>query len=270
MRVPGISLVVTDLDGTLWDHEHRTHQRTRAAWDAIEQLGVPILVATGRRVGSTVSSLAELDLRPPAVCLNGALGLYLADSQRFHRAAIAAVDALAVLDAFRSHGLQPCVYVDRDDVAVYLDANPSTHPQHIADFGGDVATADLDEVCRNEAVLAFSVLGAPEGPAGRVVASVGAAGIAHLDRDPYYGGWSLTVAGPRMSKWNGIEAFCTAHAIDPGGVLAIGDGPNDAEMLTGAAVAVVPTGAHPAALALADHVVAPTSEGGWSEILHLL
>ena len=42
------------------------------------------------------------------------------------------------------------------------------------------------------------------------------------------------------------------------------------EMLTGAAVAVAPSGAHAAALALADHVVAPTSEGGWSEIVDLL
>jgi len=268
--VPTVSLVVTDLDGTLWDHEQRTHPRTRAAWDEIGRRGVPILVATGRRVGSTLSALAELGLRPPAVCLNGALGVYLADARRFHRAAIDAADALAVLAVFRAQGLQPCVYVDRADVSVYVAANPSTHPRHVASFGADVVTGDLDEVCRTEAVLAFSVLGAPEAPAAAVVASIGSAGIAHLDRDPYYGGWSLTVAGPDMSKWNGIEAFCRTHAIDPAGVLAIGDGPNDTEMLTGAAVAVVPTGAHAAALALADHVVAPTSEGGWSEIVDLL
>ena len=44
--------------------------------------------------------------------------------------------AASVLAAFRAGGLQPCVYVDRDDdVAVYLDAEPSTHPDHVASFG---------------------------------------------------------------------------------------------------------------------------------------
>lgn len=268
--VPAVSLVVTDLDGTLWDHDERTHPDTRLAWDAIVHSGVPILVATGRRVGSAARSLVELGLRPPAVCLNGALGLDLADAQRFHQATIAAPDALAVLAAFRAHGMQPCVYVDADDVAVCVDARPSTHAAHLASFGADVATADLAEVCRTRSVLAFSVLGAPEEPAAAVAASIGSAGIAHLDIDPYYGGFSLTVAGPGMSKWGGVLAFCASRGIDPAGVLAIGDGPNDTELLASAAVAVVPAGSHAAALALADHVVAPTAAGGWAQIVGFL
>jgi hypothetical protein len=246
------------------------HPSTRTAWDTIERSGVPILVATGRRVGSTARPLTELGLRPPAVCLNGALGLDLADARRFHRATIAVPDALAVLAAFRAHGMQPCIYVDADDMAVCVDARPSTHPDHLASFGSDVATADLEEVCRVESVLAFSVLGAPPESAAAVAASVGSAGIAHLHADPYYGGFSLTVAGPGMSKWDGVAAFCELRGIDPAGVLAIGDGPNDTELLAAAAIAVVPDGAHSAARALADHVVAPTSAGGWAEIVGLL
>jgi hydroxymethylpyrimidine pyrophosphatase-like HAD family hydrolase len=268
--VPEVALVVTDLDGTLWDRSERTHPSTRAAWDAIERLGVPILVATGRRVGSAARPLAELGLRPPAVCLNGALGLDLADAQRFHRSTIAAPDALAVLAAFRAHGVQPCVYVDADDVAVCVDARPSTHPEHLASFGADVATADLEEVCRVASVLAFSVLGAPGDLAAAVAASIGSAGVPHLHVDPYYGGFSLTVAGPGMSKWDGVVAFCASRGIDPANVLAIGEGPNDTELLAAAAVAVVPQGSHAAALALADHVTAPAGAGGWAEIVGLL
>lgn len=268
--MPRISLVVTDLDGTLWDAAEQTHPRTRAAWREIEDAGVPILVATGRRVGSATRSLVALELRPPAVCLNGALGLDLADASRFHQAAIRSADSLAVLEAFRAHGMQPCVYVDRDDVAVYVDPNPSTHPDHIASFGADVATADLEEVCRTEAVLGFSALGVPHDPAADVVAAIGSAGVPHFVADPYYGGYCLTVAGPGMSKWDGVLAFCAMRGIDPGTVLAIGDGPNDTELLEAAAVAVVPEGAHESALALAHHVVAPTTQGGWADIATLL
>lgn len=265
-----IELVVTDLDGTLWDRSERPHDRTLDAWRELERRSVPVLVATGRRVGSTAAPLADVGLAPPAICLNGALGLDLADGRRFHRATIGTLDAGAVLAAFRSVDLWPCVYVDRDDIAVYVAAEPSTDPRHVASFGDTVAVADLIEVCATEAVLAFSVLGGDHARLAAAAAAIAGAGIAHLGADPIYGGTSLTVAGPAMSKWNGVAAFCAEQGLDPHRVLAIGDGPNDAELLSGAAVAVAPRGSHSVALAAADHVVPPAADGGWAAILDLV
>lgn len=265
-----IDLVVTDLDGTVWDGERQTHPTTVSAWRELERRDIPVLVATGRRLGSTVSSLAELGLAPPVVCLNGALGVDLADGSRFHRATIAAPDAVTILAAFRASGLQPCVYVDHHEAAVFVDVAPSTHPDHLASFGVDVATADLELVCRDASVLAFAVLGVDEAPLAAVAEAIGGAGIPHLSPDPFFGGHALTVAGPAMSKWEGVRSFCALRAIDPTRVLAIGDGPNDVELLTGAAIALVPADGHPTAMALADRVVAATSLGGWSEILDLV
>ena len=266
----GIELVVTDLDGTLWDRSIRPHPATVVAWAEIERRGVTVLAATGRRVGSTRSALADAGLAPPAVCLNGALGLDLADGQRFHRATIAPHHATAILAAFADCGLSPCVYVDHDEFAVFVSDRPSTHAAHLASFGADVAVADLADVCATDAVLAFSLLGSDEHLLATVARAVTDAGIPHLDVDPIYGGTSLTVAGPEMSKWHGVLAFCAARDLDPSGVLAIGDGPNDLELLTGAAVAVAPEGAHPSALAAADHVVASPAAGGWAAIVDLL
>lgn len=265
-----IQLVVTDLDGTLWDGTEFVHERTLKAWAEVERRGVPVLVATGRRVASTMGPLAGFDLRPAAVCLNGALGLDLADGRRFHRDSIEAAAAAAVLAAFRDQGLQPCVYVDRDDVAVYVDAAPSTHPEHLASFGTECATDDLARVCAQETVLGFSVLGLPEEHLAAVAAALDGVGVAHLSPDRGYGGHTLTVAGPTMSKWNGVVAYCAERDLDPGRVLAIGDGPNDAELLAAAAVSVVPADGHRTALELADHVVAAAVDGGWAEILDLL
>lgn len=265
-----IELVVTDLDGTLWDRSIRPHRRTLDAWAEIERRGVPVLVATGRRVGSTTETLADAGLSPPAVCLNGALGLDLADGRRFHRAAIGPAHAMAILDAFTAAGLSPCVYVDRDDVAVYVGDRPSTHPDHLAGFGTDVAVTDLAEVCARDTVLAFSLLGGDESALTAVAAAIAGAGITHVDVDPIYGGTSLTVAGPAMSKWNGVVAFCADRGLDPARVLAIGDGPNDVELLAGSAVAVVPETANPAARAIADHVVGSAADGGWASIVDLL
>ena len=65
-------------------------------------------------------------------------------------------------------------------------------------------------------------------------------------------------------------AYCRHAGIDPERALAIGDGPNDVELLTAAAVAVAPANGHPAARDAADHLVGPAADGGWAELVGLL
>jgi hydroxymethylpyrimidine pyrophosphatase-like HAD family hydrolase len=264
-----IELVVTDLDGSLW-HREEIHPATRAAWAEIEARGLPVLVATGRRLTTTREPLARAGLRPPAVVLNGALALDLASGETFHRHHCDAASARVALDAFRGAGLEPCVYVEDEHIEVFVGSRPSTHPGHLASFGTRAVIADLDDVLATESVLGFGVIGHPPGQLAAVVATIGDRAEAHLAADTHWGGWTLTVAPPGLSKWAGVLAFCGRAGIDSERVLAVGDGPNDHELLAHAAIAVVPDDASPSALALADHVVPSPIEGGWSEIVRFL
>lgn len=261
-----IELVVTDLDGTLW---HTADEVDPAVVDAVRTLdgrGVPLLVATGRRVASTRAPLARVGLAPPAVVLNGALGLDLATGERFHRAPYAADEAVAVHAAFRSAGLDPVVYLDHPTLDAVLSTTPSTHPEHVRQLGA--ATADLDTVVATEAVLGFSVIGVEHGRCVAARDAVGDRAETHLDRSLEFPGLAtLTVAPHGQSKWDGVLAFCRLHDLDPGRVLALGDGSNDLELLAGAAVALVPVVAHPDALAAADHVIPSAADAGWTAVL---
>ena len=104
----GVDLIVTDLDGTLWHTDDDIHPAATAALEEVRRRGPPLLVATGRRVTSTRVPLARLGAAPPAVVLNGALGLDLATGERFHRAPFTALQATRVLAGFRAVGLDPC------------------------------------------------------------------------------------------------------------------------------------------------------------------
>jgi hydroxymethylpyrimidine pyrophosphatase-like HAD family hydrolase len=264
-----IELVVTDLDGSLWHHEE-IHPATRAAWAELEARGIPVLVATGRRLTTTREPLARAGLRPPAVVLNGALALELASGETFHRHHYDTTSARGVLDAFRAGGLDPCVYVEHDHIEVYVGSRPSTNPGHLASFGTRAVVADLDRIVTTEPVLGFGVIGHAPEPLARVVDAIGDRAETHLAGDSQWGGSTLTVAPPGLSKWAGVLAFCARAGVDPSRVLAVGDGPNDVELLTHASIAVVPDDAFPEALALADRVVASPKAGGWSEILDLV
>ena len=261
-----IELVVTDLDGSLW-HREEIHPATRAAWSELERRGIPVIVATGRRLSTTREPLARAGLAPAAVILNGALAVELATGECFHRRHYETADATKVLNAFRLSGLDPCVYVEHSDIDIYVGSQPSTNPGHLASFGSRAVCANLDEIVATVPVLSFGIIGHEPEPLAHAVSAIGIGAEVHLDADSLWGGDTLTVAPLGLSKWAGVLAYCDRAGIDSGRVLAVGDGPNDRELLTRAAVAVVPTSGFEQAVKAADHLVGPPSEGGWAEIL---
>jgi hypothetical protein len=264
-----IDLVVTDLDGTLWHTDDALHPLVVDALAELGRRGVPWLVATGRRVGSTRRPLLAFGLAPPAVVLNGAIGLDLASGARFHRSVFPAADAAAVLRAFVSCGLSPCVYVDHPTIEVFVDDTPSTHPQHLAQLGAAAARGDLAAVVTSHPVVSFGIIGRPHLLLEPAAAAIDGLAETHLSRAIDLGEATLTVAPKSVSKWDGVMAYCAFAGLDPTRVLAIGDGPNDIELLSNAAVAVVTDDAHAAAAAVADHVVPAARLGGWASILDL-
>lgn len=267
--MPRVELVVTDLDGTLWDGRGFVHARTLAAVRRLADRDVPLLVATGRRRRSAAAGLAAAGLQPDAVVLGGALGLSLASGERFHRRAFPAGAARAALDRFRDHGIEPLVYVDAGDCEVVVGAEPATVPAHLASVGAWLREDDLDTVVAELPVLAMGAIGQPRSRLEPIAAALDDPG-AVVNRDHVHGGATLMVAAPGVEKWDGVLAYCRANGHDPSRILAIGDGENDLSMLRRAAVAcVVEDGCGPA-LALADHVVPGAGRGGWAQLLDLV
>jgi hydroxymethylpyrimidine pyrophosphatase-like HAD family hydrolase len=265
-----VQLVVTDLDGTLSDADERIHPASVRAIRDLEAGGIPVLVATGRRLRMACAVLETGGLTGPAVVLDGALGLDLRDGRVFHQVAFPTSAAVQALEVFTAAGLSPCVYVDRPEVDLVVGDHPSTHPDHLARARPWVAVDDLARVVRAEPVYAFAVVGRPPALLAPVLKAVGSAGSASIVHDLIYGGSTLQVRPPEISKWSGVLAFCAEQGIDPARILAVGDGANDLELLEGAAVACAVATATPPVLARADHIIGPPSTGGWAAVLDLV
>lgn len=279
--MPTIELVVTDLDGTFWHTDDHLPAAVLAAVAELDRRRVPLLVATGRRLASTRDPLARFGLAPAAIMLNGAIGIDLATSERFHVAPCPTEQALAAYDGFVAAGLSPVVYVDHPRWDVLLSHHPDTNPAHVAalgdtagrHYGPDERTMvdDLRVAVAETPVLGFSMIGVPFPKAEAAFAALEGVVEVHLDRSIDYPGMASLTAAPRgQSKWDGVLAYCTRHALDATRVLAVADGPNDIELLTNAAVRAVPAVAHPSALALATTVIPAARDGGWAEIIPLL
>lgn len=279
--MPAIELVVTDLDGTFWHTDDHVPEPVLAAVAELARQHVPLLVATGRRLASTRDPLAKVGLAPPAIMLNGAIGIDLATAERFHLAPYPTEEALAAYDAFVSVGLSPVVYVDHPRYDVFISESPDTNAEHVQALGDTAgrrwgpgqrtAVDDLRAAVAEHPVLGFSMIGVPFAAAEAAFAALQGTVEVHLDRSFDFPGLaSLTAAPKDQSKWDGVLAYCAAHGLDSTKVLAVADGPNDIELLTNAAVRVVPRVAHASALELATDVIPSAQDGGWADILTLL
>jgi len=270
--MPTVELVVTDLDGTFWHTDDHVPEPVLAAVAELDRRGIALLVATGRRLASTRAPLAAVGLTPPAIMLNGAIGIDLRTDARFHLAPYPVEQALAAYDAFVSVGLSPVVYIDHPHYEAWLGPRPSTNPAHLQSLGRTAGRhGDLREVVAEHPVLGFSMIGVPFPTAEAASAALQGLVEVHLDRSIDYPGQASLTAAPRhQSKWDGVVAYCAAHAIDCTNVLAVADGPNDVELLTNAAIRAVPDGSHPSALALATTLLPSARDGGWADILRLL
>lgn len=264
-------VIVTDLDGTLWAHDLVVRPRTRAAVVELLEAGVPVLAATARRTRGARELLRENGLELPVVGLNGALGRHV-DGTSFHDAVFGRDAGLEAFAAFARHGLMPCVYVAEADVDVVLAPEPSTNPGHVA-YLQPVSRVDddLEGVVRDEPVYGFSLLGLPPATLVPVVEDLEAAGIAYdLAPEPQWPGWSVNAMPRGVSKWSGIEAFCAAMGVACDGVLAVGDGSNDTEMLERAARPFTVAGSRAAALLPEAPTIDPPEHDGWAALAALV
>ncbi len=268
----GIDLVVTDLDGTLWDRTGRVHPRTMKALDILAAASIPVLAATGRRAGSAWPVMERNSIALPTVLLDGALGRDFGAATAFHVAGFSPEAAAELLAVLEDLGVSACINVDDPGRDVVLGERPSTHPDHVRFLEKSLREEDPWTAVRTLNVLAFTLLGGEPSSTRELAAAVTARVpvAAACSDDRTYGGLHLSFRPLGVHKWAGVLSYCAARGRDPTRVLAIGDSDNDVELLDGAAIAVVVADGSPVALERADHVVAPAAEGGWAGILERL
>ena len=224
-RVGPIDLVVTDLDGTLWDGTGRIHPRTSEALARLAAASVPVLAATGRGARSAWPVMEANQIALPGVFLDGAVGLEFASRTPVFRHAFSPELAAEVLGIFEQLGVSPCMSVDDPGRDMVLGRHPMTHPEYLRRLLPWVREEDPHTAVRTLAVLAFSVLGTDlesvRELAGEVTSRAPVAAAISPDRT--YGGVHLSFRPLGVHKWAGVLAFCAYRELDASRVLAIGD-----------------------------------------------
>jgi hydroxymethylpyrimidine pyrophosphatase-like HAD family hydrolase len=148
-----------------------------------------------------------------------------------------------------------------------IGAQPSSHHDHLALHALRTRKADLRKVALSWPIFSFEICGIARDLLLPVLQDVNGFADGSVTPDLTYGGSALSIRPLGVSKWSGVLAFCAARGLDPNRILAVGDGENDVELLSCAAITCAPTDKCAAALALATHHIGPAREGGGASAL---
>lgn len=262
------TLVVTDLDGTVWDGTLACHRDTL---DAIHVLldrdDVELLVATGRRRNSARRAFDANGILLPSVLLNGAIGYDFAQEHIFHQATFSPADLTRIMSRLGEHQLGPVAYLT--DTRAMVVEGVTTSVNHLDSLGDDLTWITVEDLVVRSDVLGMSMLGIEQAtaePAMEALHPVDGVEVAAY-ADHLYPPFSLMLAPEGVTKEVGIRAYLDYADITPERIIAIGDGGNDLEMLAMADVALAIEDSEPRAVAAADHLIGHPSVGGWAAVL---
>ena len=247
-------LLALDLDGTLLTDELTVDVRDRAALERARSRGVEVTLLTGRMLPSAWPYLAELQITAPVVLYNGAL---IYDPRFGHQTTVGRLSArLAahLLGLARHQPIHAQLYlgsellISRETPAQrdFLDKE-RLEAREVGDLAAAVSADPIKLLFIGEP----GVLDELERRWSPLVA-----GEARLVRSQAA---YLELLAPNVDKGVALKVVAGSRQTPMEEVIAVGDQPNDVEMLRVAGLGVAVANAHPACRAAADVVLESTN-----------
>lgn len=245
-------LVALDVDGTLVDHDMVMPESVRSAVARVVQAGCPIAIATGRGWHGAQPIADTLGL--PAgkhVCSNGAVVVASPSNEVVHAITF---DPREVIESVSR--LAPDARIAIEEIGVGYRLN-ALFPD--GDLDGRMTLQSLDELAAQPVTrIIIRDPQASDEDFERLARQLGLHGVS------YFIGWSawLDIAPDGVNKATGLQTLCDELGIEPGDVLALGDGRNDIEMLRWAGRGVALGDAVDEVKDAADHVTGLFADDG--------
>jgi HAD superfamily hydrolase (TIGR01484 family) len=261
-------LVALDIDGTLlipdFEKGFSAQRITTGVQDAVHaavESGVHVVLASGRaplsmagvadRLGITDAIVERTGEQLYVVASNGSVVFRYPPMEVVHEVTFDAGEAVrAVLE----HVPGAAVAVEEHGVGYRVN-----RPFPAGELDGEMIITDIEHMIGDE--VSRVIIRDPDSTSEDFVNLANKLGLHGTN---YFIGWTawLDLAPEGVSKASGLEWVCRDLGVDRSGVLAIGDGRNDTEMLTWAGRGVAMGHAPPEVQAAADHVTAPVQEDG--------
>ncbi len=260
-----ISLLVSDVDGTLVTPDKRLTEASCAAVARLRAQGIAFSIASSRPPFGLRMLIGPLDLRLPLAAFNGA-ALVAPDLAPLEQRLLPRLVAQETLALLRARGIDAWVFtVDRwllrDPAAAYVALEQrtiATEPTAVEDFDGA-----LDGAAK---IVGVSAVPGQLADAERALrGAIGGRALAARSQ-PYY----LDVTPAGADKGTAVAALQRRLGIPAAETAVIGDGENDLAMFAGAGLAIAMGNAAAAVKQRAAAVTLGNAEDGFAAAVERL
>ncbi len=263
----GYKLIAFDLDGTLHDRASGTPvtNRTKEAVKRVRQMGAEVTIATGRMFNSTLPFCSQLGLTVPIICYQGALIGDPVTREVLWERPIPLPLAHRVIRLIEETGLSPYVFV-RDHFYVKArtprvesyEATLQIEADPVGDLTEHVREAPTKVVVAGEDHQIDVVVTRVRSRLGSCLSIIQT--YSHL----------CEIGHPEGSKALALKHLAGQLKVLREETVAVGDSPNDVDMIQWAGLGVAMGNAPPEVQSAADLVVRPASGDGVAQLLEEL
>ncbi len=276
------SFVVVDLDGTCIGWNGELNQRIPAAITECAKVGVPVILATGRMYVSAAYWAQQLNITAPIICYQGAVvrempvpehaaalhargGIVAqgAPGRLLHETLLSPNAGATALEVLRKEGWARISFMDEMSV-VEEERDENSLYQRIPTSGPRLV-ASLDMAVERGCPKLVAIITDPKDLARcleLLKEKLGSTATVQQTTRSY-----VEVASPEASKSNALRFLCGHLGLALKSGIAIGDGPNDLDMLQAAGWGVAIESEWPDVMKAAHEVAASPGNGGVADIL---
>ena len=269
MSVLPYRLCAIDLDDTLLGPDHQISERNFRAVQAIRELGVTVVVASGRMHEAALPYVKQLALDTPIISYNGAMVKHPLTEEVWLQEKIPAKIAATLIAYCAENSLQLNFYLkDRLYSAAYTPWLKLYHERTQAPME---VLPDFATRLQGKEPIKLIIVDSPEVTEGLLPY------FQNLFGDQLYVTKSnieyLEFMPPMANKGKALEQVAQHFGVTAAQTIAFGDSWNDLPMIEWAGLGVAVGNAKPALIAAADRVAPRSDEDGVAvvleEIFHL-
>lgn len=229
--MPDYDLLALDIDDTLLRSDFTISRANRKALQRCREAGVIVTLATGRMLQSVLPFARELEIMGAVVAYNGAMVAEAPSGQVLEHTPVPLGRARLLIDELRACRLHVNVYInDR----LFIEKQTPEAIDYCRVSGVTARVAPFSEVLQAEPTKVVAI--APPERLDELQPSLAQTfGDLHVTRSkPHY--LEFMLAG--VTKGLGLQAAARHHGIPRSRVAAVGDAPNDIEMIAWAGLGV--------------------------------
>lgn len=254
-----ITLVISDVDGTLLDNNKDLTSEAPAAVQRLYQGGVKFTIASARPPRMVRELVTKLQVKEPLACFNGSL-IVSPDETVLQEIQMSPADAQSVADFIAEQDFDLWVWTDSD----WLVSNPNgphvaRHESQMGRKATPLATRDMSQFRVMKLVGVSDNYGAVA-KAEADLAKNGSATISGTRSSPYY----LDVTDARANKGEVVLRISQLLQIPTGQIATIGDMTTDTFMFRKSGVSIAMGNAFDEVKAQAKFVTKSNGENGFA------